>query len=65
MEKIAAQNYDYNSMKETLNNVSDVVQDNQSGEDIKDDMLGSNAVINATYKAAEYLPTAEEAEGFF
>ena len=28
MEKIAAQNYDYNSMKETLNNVSDVVQDN-------------------------------------
>ena len=28
-------------------------------------MLGSNAVINATYKAAEYLPTAEEAEGFF
>ena len=96
MEKIAAQNYDYNSMKETLNNVSDVVQDNlkESGEDIKgsgffssikdwftnlfkgnkdlgilqdtkDDMLGSNAVINATDKAAEYLPTAEEAEGFF
>ena len=28
MEKIAAQNYDNNSMKETLNNVSDVVQDN-------------------------------------
>ena len=28
MEKIAAQNYDYNSMKETLNNVSDVFQDN-------------------------------------
>jgi len=28
-------------------------------------MLGSNAVINATDKAAEYLPTAEEAEGFF
>ncbi|MFR3522547.1 MAG: DUF1002 domain-containing protein [Clostridia bacterium] len=96
MEKIAAQNYDYNSMKETLNNVSDVVQDNlkEAGEDIKgsgffssikdwftnlfkgnkdlgilqdtkDDMLGSNAVINATDKAAEYLPTAEEAEGFF
>ena len=37
MEKIAAQNYDYNSMKETLNNVSDVVQDNlkEAGEDIK------------------------------
>ena len=96
MEKIAAQNYDYNSMKETLNNVSDVVQDNlkEAGEDIKgsgffssikdwftnlfkgnkdlgilqdtkDDMLGSNSVINATDKAAEYLPTAEEAEGFF
>ena len=96
MGKIAAQNYDYNSMKETLNNVSDVVQDNlkEAGEDIKgsgffssikdwftnlfkgnkdlgilqdtkDDMLGSNAVINATDKAAEYLPTAEEAEGFF
>ena len=36
MEKIASQNYDYNSMKETLNNVSDVVQDNlkEAGETI-------------------------------
>lgn len=103
MEKIAAQNYDYNSMKQTLNNVSDVVKDNleEAGEtignsgildtignffssikdwfsnlfaenkdlgilqDTKDDILGSDAVINATDKAAEYLPTAEEAQGFF
>lgn len=103
MEKIAAQNYDYNSMKETLNNVSDVVQDNlkEAGETVgnsgildsiadffssigdwfsnlfagnkdlgilgetKDNILGSDAVINATDKAAENLPTAEEAEGFF
>ena len=28
MEKIAAQHYDYNEMKATLNNVSDVVKDN-------------------------------------
>ena len=36
MQKIAAQNYDYNEMKATLNNVSDVVQDNlkESGEKI-------------------------------
>lgn len=103
MEKIAAQNYDYNSMKQTLNNVSDVVKDNlqEAGENIgssgimdsiggffssigdwfsdlfggnkdlgilgetKDDMLGSNAVINATDKAAENLPSSEEVEGFF
>lgn len=103
MEKIAAQNYDYNSMKETLNNVSDVVKDNleEAGENVgssgildsignffssigdwfsnlfagdkdlgilgetKDDMLGSNAVINATDKAAENLPSSEEVEGFF
>ena len=31
----------------------------------KDDMLGSNAVINATDKAAENLPSSEEVEGFF
>lgn len=99
MEKIAAQNYDYNSMKDTLNNVSDVVKDNlqEAGENVggsgignffssigdwfsnlfagnkdlgilgetKDDMLGSNAVINATDKAAENLPSSEEVEGFF
>lgn len=103
MEKIAAQKYDYNSMKQTLNNVSDVVQDNlkEAGESVensgimdsvgglfssigdwfsnlfggskdlgilgetKDDMLGSNAVINATDKAAENLPSSEEVEGFF
>lgn len=103
MEKIAAQKYDYNSMKQTLNNVSDVVQDNlkEAGEKVensgimdsvgglfssigdwfsnlfggskdlgilgetKDDMLGSNAVINATDKAAENLPSSEEVEGFF
>lgn len=103
MEKIAAQNYDYNSMKQTLNNVSDVVKDNlqEAGESVgnsgimdsignffssigdwfsnlfggnkdlgilgetKDDMLGSNAVINATDKAAENLPSSEEVEGFF
>ena len=103
MEKIAAQNYDYNSMKQTLNNVSDVVKDNlkESGElvggsgiidsikdlfssigdwfsnlfngnkdlgileETKDDILGSNAVINATDKAAENLPSSEEVEGFF
>lgn len=36
MEKIAAQNYDYSSMKKTLNNVSDVVKDNlkDAGEDV-------------------------------
>ena len=36
MQKIAAQNYDYNEMKATLNNVSDIVQDNlkESGENI-------------------------------
>ena len=103
MEKIAAQNYDYNSMKQTLNNVSDVVKDNleEAGETVgnpgildaiggffssigewfsnlfagnkdlgilgetKDDILGSNAVINATDKAAENLPSSEEVEGFF
>lgn len=98
MEKIAAQNYNYNSMKETLNNVSDVVHDNlkESGIDVagasdgffskikdwfsnlfagnkdlgiltdtKDDILGSDAVINATDKAAEYLPSSEETQGFF
>jgi len=103
MEKIASQKYDYNSMKQTLNNVSDVVQDNlkEAGEKVgnsgimdsvgglfssigdwfsnlfggskdlgilgetKDDMLGSNAVINATDKAAENLPSSEEVEGFF
>ncbi|MCC3864656.1 DUF1002 domain-containing protein [Terrisporobacter petrolearius] len=103
MEKIAAQKYDYNSMKQTLNNVSDVVQDNlkEAGEKVgdsgimdsvgglfssigdwfsnlfggskdlgilgetKDNMLGSNAVINATDKAAENLPSSEEVEGFF
>ena len=31
----------------------------------KDDILGSNAVINATDKAAENLPSSEEVEGFF
>lgn len=103
MEKIAAQNYDYSAMKETLNNVSDVVKDNlhEAGESVgssgildsignlfssigdwfsnlfasnkdlgilgetKDDILGSNAVINATDKAAENLPSGEEVEGFF
>lgn len=104
MEKIAAQNYDYNSVKETLNNVSDVVKDNlqEAGEsvgnsgildsignffssigdwfsnlfggdnknlgilgDTKDEILGSDAVINATDKAAENLPSSEEVEGFF
>lgn len=96
MEKIAAQKYDYNSMKQTLNNVSDVVQDNlkEAGQSVensgimdsvgdwfsnlfagskdlgilaetKDDILGSNAVINATDKAAENLPSSEEVEGFF
>ena len=103
MEKIAAQNYDYSSMKQTLNNVSDVVKDNlqEAGEDVggsgildsigdffssignwfsnlfggdndlgilgetKDDILGSDAVINATDKAAENLPSSEEVEGFF
>ncbi|MPN27002.1 hypothetical protein SDC9_174429 [bioreactor metagenome] len=103
MEKIAAQKYDYNSMKQTLNNVSDVVQDNlkEAGQSVgdsgitdsvggffssigdwfsnlfggskdlgilgetKDDILGSSAVINATDKAAENLPSSEEVEGFF
>lgn len=103
MEKIAAQKYDYNSMKQTLNNVSDVVQDNlkEAGKKVgnsgimdsvggffssigdwfsnlfggskdlgilgetKDDILGSNAVINATDKAAEHLPSNEEVDGFF
>lgn len=103
MEKIAAQKYDYNSMKQTLNNVSDVVQDNlkEAGKEVgnsgimdsvgglfssigdwfsnlfggskdlgilgetKDNMLGSNAVINATDKAAEKLPSSEEVDGFF
>lgn len=103
MEKIAAQKYDYDSMKQTLNNVSDVVQDNlkEAGQSVgdsgitdsvggffssigdwfsnlfggskdlgilgetKDDILGSSAVINATDKAAENLPSSEEVEGFF
>ena len=36
MEKIASQNYDYNSVKNTLGNVSDVVKDNlkEQGENI-------------------------------
>lgn len=103
MQKIAAQNYDYNEMKATLNNVSDVVQDNlkESGENIgnsgilssigsffssignwfsnlfsssedlgilgetNDSMLGSDSIIDATNKAAENLPSKEEAQGFF
>lgn len=103
MEKIAAQNYDYNSMKDTLNNVSDVVKDNlkEAGESVEgsgildsigdffssigkwfsnlfgsnkdlgilgetnDNMLGGDAIINATDKAAENLPSSEEVEGFF
>ena len=103
MQKIAAQNYDYNEMKPTLNNVSDVVQDNlkESGENIgnsgilssigsffssignwfsnlfsssedlgilgetNDSMLGSDSIIDATNKAAENLPSKEEAQGFF
>lgn len=104
MEKIAAQHYDYNEMKATLNNVSDVVQDNlkEAGEDVgsssgilsaigsffssigdwfsnlfsgskdlgilgetNDSMLGSQSIIDATDKAAENLPSREEAEGFF
>lgn len=103
MKKIAAQNYDYNSMKDTLNNVSDVVKDNlkEAGESVEgsgildsigdffssigkwfsnlfggnkdlgilgetnDNMLGSDAIINATDKAAENLPSSEEVEGFF
>lgn len=103
MEKIAAQHYDYNEMKSTLNNVSDVVQDNlkDAGEslntsgildsigsffgnigdwfsnlfsssddlgilgDTNDSMLGSDSIIDATNKAAENLPSKEEAQGFF
>ena len=103
MKKIAAQNYDYNSMKDTLNNVSDVVKDNlkEAGESVEgsgildsigdffssigkwfsnlfgsnkdlgilgetnDNMLGGDAIINATDKAAENLPSSEEVEGFF
>lgn len=103
MEKIAAQNYDYSSMKDTLNNVSDIVKDNlkEAGESVEgsgildsigdffssigkwfsnlfgsnkdlgilgetnDNMLGSDAIINATDKAAENLPSSEEVEGFF
>ena len=103
MEKIAAQNYDYNEMKSTLNNVSDVVSDNlkEAGENINtsgildsigsifsgigdwfsglfsgsedlgilgetdDSMLDSQAIIDATNKAAENLPSKEEAQGFF
>ena len=103
MQKIAAQNYDYNEMKATLNNVSDVVQDNlkESGENIgnsgilssigsffssignwfsnlfsssedlgilgetNDSMLGSDSIIDATNKAAENLPSKEEAQSLF
>lgn len=99
MEKIAAQNYDYNEMKSTLNNVSDVVSDNlkEAGENIdtggitnffskigdwfsglfsgsedlgilgetNDSMLDKQVIIDATNKAAENLPTKEEAQGFF
>ncbi len=100
MEKIAAQKYNYNSMKETLNNVSNIVKDNlkESGVDIagtsngffssikdwfsnlfngdkdknlgilkdtKDNILGSDVVISATDKAAEYLPSSDDAKGFF
>ena len=102
MEKIAAQHYDYNKMKATLNNVSDVVKDNlkDAGEDLNnsgildsigsffsgigdwfsnlfssskdlgilgdtnDSMLGKDSIIDATDKAAENLPSKEEAEGF-
>ena len=102
MEKIAAQHYDYNEMKATLNNVSDVVKDNlkDAGEDLNnsgildsigsffsgigdwfsnlfssskdlgilgdtnDSMLGKDSIIDATDKAAENLPSKEEAEGF-
>lgn len=95
MEKIAAQNYDYNEMKSTLNNVSDVVGENlkEAGENINnsgildsiknwfsnlfsgsedlgilgetnDSMLDSQAIIDATNKAAENLPSKEEAESF-
>ena len=103
MEKIAAQNYDYNEMKSTLNNVSNVVSDNlkEAGEDLNnsgildsigslfssignwfsnlfggsedlgilgetnDSMLDKQVIIDATNKAAENLPSKEEAQGFF
>ena len=103
MEKIAAQHYDYNEMKATLNNVSDVVKDNlkDAGEDLNnsgildsigsffsgigdwfsnlfssskdlgilgdtnDSMLGKDSIIDATDKAAENLPSKEEAQSFF
>ena len=44
MEKIAAQKYDYSSMKDTLNNVSDVVKENlkDQGENI-----GSSGIFDA------------------
>lgn len=44
MEKIAAQKYDYSSMKDTLNNVSDVVKENlkDQGENI-----GSTGIFDA------------------
>ena len=103
MEKISKQNYNYDSMKETLNNVSNVVEDNlkDAGETVgdsgildsigdffssigdwfsdlfagnkdlgilqetKDNILGNEAVINATDKAAENMPSSEQVEGFF
>ena len=44
MEKIAAQKYDYSSMKDTLNNVSDVVKENlkDQGENV-----GSSGILDA------------------
>ena len=55
----------FSSIKDWFSNLFAENEDLGILQDTKDDILGSDAVINATDKAAEYLPTAEEAQGFF
>ena len=55
----------FSSIKDWFSNLFAENKDLGILQDTKDDILGSDAVINATDKAAEYLPTAEEAQGFF
>ena len=66
MEKIAAQHYDYNEMKATLNNVSDVVKDNlkDAGEDLNNSGI-LDSIGSFFSGIGEWFSSKEEAQSFF
>ena len=102
MEKISKEDYDYNSIKNTLNSVKDIVNENLKSDGVKidqsfwdsvkdffrgigesisgifnsnskdlgilgttnDNVLGKDAIIDATDKSAINLPSSEQVEGF-